>query len=200
MGNTHRGTIPVGNTHRGTIPVGNTHRVTIPVGNTHRGTIPVGRGGALHRAQHVAPPGQCRGQDKRPLCQLSSKRLEDHLRPTGSRAPDSRCFVEDTRSLCQLSSKRLEDHLRPTGSRTPDSRYFVEDKRPLCQLSSKRLEDNWQSGLLSYTDKNRRTIPVGSTHKEGRYRWGVAVGALHRAQHVAPPGPQNIDQQVTHTH
>ena len=75
-------------------------------------------------------------EDKRPLCQLSSKRSEDNwnsgllsstkqrlsgvglpvgrkwltLRQSGERLPESRCLVEDKRSLCQLSSKRLEDN------------------------------------------------------------------------------------------
>jgi len=86
-------------------------------------------------------------EDKRPLCQLSSKRLEDNWhsgllsytkhRLSGGRSPDC----------------RRVNHLRPTGSRTPDSRCFVEDKRPLCQLSSRGLEDNWHSGLLSSTPR-----------------------------------------------
>jgi len=45
-------------------------------------------------------------EDKRPLCQLVSKRT---LRQSGERLPESRCFVEDKRPLCQLSSKRLEE-------------------------------------------------------------------------------------------
>ena len=129
-------------------------------------------------------------EDKRPLCQLSSKRLEDNwhsgllsytkqrlygvrlpvgrkwltLRQSGERLPESRCFEEDKRPLCQLSSKRLEDNwhsglLSSAKQRLPEKALHllarrinwhsdlvvVEDKRPLCQLSSKRLEDNWHS-------------------------------------------------------
>jgi len=49
-------------------------------------------------------------EDNRPLCQLSSKRLEDSSAAIGERLPESRCFAEDKRLLCQLSSKRLEDN------------------------------------------------------------------------------------------
>jgi len=63
-------------------------------------------------------------EDKRPLCQLSSKRLEDNWhsgllsstqhRLSGKRSPDC----------------RRVNHLRPTGSRTPDSRSLF------CNIST----------------------------------------------------------------
>ena len=46
-------------------------------------------------------------EDNRPLCQLSSKRLEEKWYNWYITA--LRCFVEDNRPLCQLSSKRLEE-------------------------------------------------------------------------------------------
>jgi len=129
------------------------------------------------------PDSRCSAEDKRSLCQLSSKRLADNwysgLLSSAKHRLSGRCSAD-----C-----RRVNHLRPTGSQTPDSRCFAEDKRPLCQLCTKRLEDDWHSGRLSSAKRSPfQRVPHGGRNClcvlcvgplcGPPFRWWVLCGAL----------------------
>jgi len=90
-----------------------------------------------HATLHTLSTKACPVEDKRPLCQLSSKRLNEKWHNWYNTA----LFLYTT--------------LPHSGERLSRSRCFVEDKRPLCQLSSKRLNEKWHNwystALFLYT-------------------------------------------------